>query len=112
MADDGMLGIIIEYLADKQQTCAIEIWVNALNEMGRPPKWKASEINNIISKLPDWEKTSSPIRFKKYGHQRGFRKIVSKNMQQSCIQSNENCIQKPENENCDFKNINEKTPFN
>ena len=27
MADDGKVGIITEYLADKQRTCAIEIWL-------------------------------------------------------------------------------------
>lgn len=74
MADDGKVGIIQEYLSDKHRTCAIEIWQKALNESGRPAKWQASEINNIILSLPDWERIPNPVKFGEYGSQRGFRR--------------------------------------
>lgn len=78
MADDGKVGIITEYLADKQRTCAIEIWQKALGEQGRPQKWQASEIINIILSLPDWERMKSVGRFGEYGGQKGFQKVSTK----------------------------------
>lgn len=75
MADDGKVGIITEYLVDKQRTCAIEIWQKALGEQGRPQKWQAGEINNIILSLPGWSKMNNPSRFGEYGQQRGFQKL-------------------------------------
>ena len=54
MSDDGKIGIIQEYLSDKHRTCAIEIWQKALGEQGRPAKWQASEISNIILGLPEY----------------------------------------------------------
>lgn len=74
MADDGKTGIIEEFLNDKQRTCAIEVWREALNEIGRPAKWQASEINTIIASLPEWERMTSPGRFGEYGMQRGFQR--------------------------------------
>ncbi len=74
MADDGKIGIIMEFLKDKQRTCALEIWANALNENGRPQKWQASEINNIVSSLPGWERMKNPGKFGEFGSQRGFQK--------------------------------------
>lgn len=72
MADDGKIGIIEEYLKDKQRVCAVEIWQKALFEAGRPQKWQAAEINDIIAQLPEWEKMKSPGRFGEYGHQKGY----------------------------------------
>lgn len=74
MSDDGKVGIIQEYLSDKQRTCAIEIWQDALKESGRPQKWQASEINNIILSLPEWKRMPSPSKFGMYGSQRGFQR--------------------------------------
>lgn len=74
MSDDGKVGIIQEYLSDKQRACAIEIWREALKESGRPQKWQASEINNIVSSLPGWERMKNPGKFGEYGSQRGFQK--------------------------------------
>lgn len=86
MADDGKVGIITEYLADKQRTCAIEIWQKALGEQGRPQKWQAGEINNIILSLPGWGKMKNPSRFGEYGQQRGFQKL-STNSSENCLQT-------------------------
>lgn len=74
MVDDGKSGIIQNYLEDKQRTCAIEIWQEALNESGRPTKWQASEINSIVANLEGWRRMDSPTKFGQYGNQRGFRK--------------------------------------
>lgn len=89
MADDGKIGIITEYLSNKQRTCAIEIWQEALGEQGRPQKWQAGEINNIILLLPEWEKMKSPSRFGRYGQQRGFQKM-STNSNEKRLQSGKN----------------------
>ena len=86
MSDDGKLGIITDYLADKQRVCAIEIWQKALNENGRPQKWQASEINTIILSLPGWEKMKNPGRFGEYGQQRGFQKMSTKPLP-DCLQT-------------------------
>lgn len=74
MSDDGKLGIIQEYLSDKYRTCVIEVWQKALGEQGRPAKWQASEISNIILGLPEWERIPNPTKFGEYGSQRGFQK--------------------------------------
>ena len=74
MSDDGKIGIIQEYLSDKHRTCAIEIWQKALGEQGRPAKWQASEISNIILGLPEWERIPNPTKFGEYGSQRGFQR--------------------------------------
>lgn len=75
MADDGKAGMIEEYLEDRQRTCAIEVCQKALGEPGRPKKWQASEIINIILSLPGWERMKSPGRFGEYGLQKGFQKV-------------------------------------
>lgn len=79
MSDDGKIGIIEAYLSDKQRTCAIEVWNEALGEQGRPQKWQATEINTIIDNLSDWERMKYPYKFDKYGNQRGFQKKQSYN---------------------------------
>lgn len=89
MTDDGKIGIIEEYLKDKQRTCAVEIWNEALGEQGRPQKWQATEINTIIDNLPGWERMKNPYKFNKYGNQRGFQRIQSyyKNSNESTTES-------------------------
>ena len=78
MADDGKRGIILDYLEGKTQVCAREIWFEALNETIPPKNWQASEINNIVAKIPGWERLKTPRKFDGYGQQRGFRKIAMK----------------------------------
>lgn len=92
MADDGKAGIIAEYLEDKQRICVLELWQKALGEQGRPQKWQASEIINIILSLPEWERMKSPSRFGEYGQQKGFKKMSTKlstKSSESCLPSNE-----------------------
>ena len=75
MADDGSSGIIVAYLEDQTKVCAIQIWQEALGQSGTPPKWKAAEINNVVSKVPGWVKIKNVSRFGKFGSQRGYEKV-------------------------------------
>lgn len=70
MADDGKTGIISKFLEGKQRTCALEIWKEALGESGRPQKWQASEIIDIVLSFSEWEKVKSPTNYGEYGKQR------------------------------------------
>ena len=81
--DDGKTGIIEVYLKDKNRTCAIQIWREALGELGRPQKYQAAEINTILDNLEDWERMKSPYKFTTYGSQRGFQR------KKNCSQNNE-----------------------
>lgn len=76
MADDGKRGIIQEYLEGKTEVCARQIWFEALKETIPPRNWQASEINNIVAKVPGWERLKTPRKFEGYGQQRGFRKVT------------------------------------
>lgn len=44
--------------------------------------WQASEINNIVAKIPGWERLKTPRKFDGYGQQRGFRKIAMKTIEE------------------------------
>lgn len=74
MSDDGKVGIITQFLEDKQRTCVLEIWKEALEEGGRPQKWQSSEISDIILSIPGWERLRSPTTYKEYGKQKLFQK--------------------------------------
>lgn len=92
MSDDGKLGIIQEYLSDKYRTCAIEVWQKALGEQGRPAKWQASEISNIILSLPEWERIPNPTKFGEFGSQRGFqRKTTNTLPEKDCSGKSGDC---------------------
>ncbi len=73
-SDDGKRGLIEAYLEGKNRVCAIEIWQEALNETGRPPKWQAADIGDIVSQIPGWKKLDKTARFGKYGPQKGFQR--------------------------------------
>lgn len=89
MADDGLAGIIEEYLRDKERICARQIWHEALQETVEPPKWKVSNINSIIEKIPGWKKLKSPARFANYGMQRGFEKVSTNELDFVAVDSKE-----------------------
>lgn len=73
---EDLIEPIAEYLKDKYRVCAVEIWQKALGKKGRPQKWQSTEINDIISQIPGWEKMKNPYKFGKYGNQRGYQKEV------------------------------------
>lgn len=89
MADDGKVGIITQFLENKQRTCVLEIWKEALEENGRPQKWQSSEISDIILSLPNWSRVKSPTRYREYGVQKLFQKKLpsNQNLATNCIPS-------------------------
>ena len=92
MADDGKVGIITQFLEDKQRTCVLEIWKEALEENGRPQKWQSSEIMDIVLSIPGWEKMKNVSTFGEYGKQKGLQKVnqVSTKCQPSATNSLKN----------------------
>ncbi len=59
----------------RDRICAIEIWTECFKMAGhnRMRKSDAKEINDILGKLPGWERQKSAVRFGgDYGSQRGF----------------------------------------
>ena len=74
LEDDWRIGVIEEYISNKNRTCVKDIWDNAFNYKDKPITKKDS--NDIVAIfdtefLEDWEKSSS-IRFEQYGRQRGW----------------------------------------
>lgn len=92
MADDGKVGIITQFLENKQRTCVLEIWKEALEENGRPQKWQSSEIMDIVLSIPGWTKMKSASTFGSYGKQKGLQKVnqLSTNCQLSTTNSLKN----------------------
>ena len=80
MADDGKIGIIKEFLESRTRTCAIEIWQDALKEIGRPKKWESSEIVNIVLSIPGWERVESPTSYGRFGQQRLLQRKFATNI--------------------------------
>lgn len=74
--DNQQIEKIRSYLEGRSRVCAIEIWQEALGEQGRPAKWQATEINDIIASMPEWKKLSKAARFGKYGAQKGFQRSI------------------------------------
>lgn len=72
--DDWRVGIIEDYIKDKDRTCVKDIWDNAFKYKEKAITKKDS--NDIVAIFDtefkdDWEKAAT-IRFKDYGRQRGW----------------------------------------
>lgn len=63
---------------ERDKTCVAEVWCEALghDDTKKLNQYETLEINRILDKLPNWEKSKNPIRFKLYGQRRGYRKIT------------------------------------
>ena len=62
------------------QVCAMQIWCELFDgRKNNLDRWRTSEFNDVLTEMPGWERASSPIRFRTYGLQRGFRRIISRN---------------------------------
>lgn len=71
--DDMMAAPIADYLKGKKQTCILQIWLECLNESGRPNAKQKKEIANIILHADGWRKSDKPLYFGgPYKTQRGF----------------------------------------
>ncbi len=76
LQDNGMRGIIGQYLEGVTRTCVVDIWQTALGETGRPERWKSSEIVYIVLSMEGWERLPHPVKFGKYGSQKCFQKLL------------------------------------
>lgn len=92
MADDGKIGIITQFLENKQRTCVLEIWKAALERPDIPKKWESSEIMDIVLSIPGWQKMKNSTTFGEYGKQKGLQKVnqVSTKCQPSATNSLKN----------------------
>ncbi|WP_163539229.1 virulence-associated E family protein [Gracilibacillus sp. YIM 98692] len=69
--ENGMMGIVEEYISNKNFICAREIWNECLNYSKEPTKKDIREINDMLRKFGWTEYRGS---FKNYGLQRGFKR--------------------------------------
>ena len=66
--DDYRVGMIEAYLEDKNETCVLDIWENALDERySKPTKKDSNEIGLIMQGPEGWEKSAKAKRFQKDG---------------------------------------------
>ena len=78
--DDYRVGMIEDYLEDKDEICVLELWQNALNmsEFSKPSKKDSNEIGLIMQVFAQWEKQSSTKRFTKFGVQKWWARVREK----------------------------------
>lgn len=60
----------------REKVCAAEIWCEVFEKkLGDLTNYEAKEINKLLDRLPEWERSKTVIKFGKiYGVQRGYRK--------------------------------------
>lgn len=73
--DDYRVGMIEKYLEDKQRVCVLEVWTKALGEDRKPSRKDSCDIGLIMSKIPGWERRSSPAKFAEYGLQKYWARV-------------------------------------
>ena len=62
-------------MMDRDRVCAVEIWAECFGGDPRYMKRQdAVEINGVLERMPEWERTKGVRRFGPYGKQRGFEK--------------------------------------
>ena len=68
--DDWRVGKIAAFLEDKNETCILQLWKEALdNEFSKPTKKDSNEIALILRSLGGWEREKNVKRSKIYGIQ-------------------------------------------
>lgn len=61
----------------RQRVCALEVWCEALNGLPKDlTKAVSREINAVIERQEDWERTAKGLRHGPYGMQRGFIRLA------------------------------------
>ena len=104
MADDGKLGIIKQFLENKNRTCVLEIRKEALERTDIPQKWQSSEIMDMVASIPGWERMKNSTTFGKYGTQKGLQKKqpAAQNQSTKCQPSTTNSLKNGEisGDNC------------
>ena len=79
MPEDAKVGIIQNWLDELSEdyVCSTMIYKEAFHhEYDTPKDWELKEINNVMNhSIAGWEKISSH-RFKEYGIQRGWKRVI------------------------------------
>lgn len=75
LEEDGRIGLIEEYLTDKEEICIPELWREALNKDDIATRRDSNEIHLIMSNMQEWEKYEKKKRFGKYGSNWGYHKV-------------------------------------
>lgn len=74
--DDYRVGLIKGYLEDKEQTCILDLWKNALgNDFTKPSKKESNEIGVIMQSMENWEKQPKVKRFIEFGVQMWWARV-------------------------------------
>ena len=84
--DDYRLGMIQEYIKDRDRVCNIELWEEALkNPYTKPEKRDLQDIRLMMEGLGDWERDQKLIKTPRYGPQRHWkrREIFAGSVQES-----------------------------
>ena len=67
--DDYRIGMIESYLKNKDKTCILELWKNALdNPFSKPTRKESNDISLILQSLKGWVRGKNE-RFEEYGTQ-------------------------------------------
>lgn len=73
--DDYRVGMIENYVRDKNKVCILEIWKYALdNEFSKPTRKDSNELTLILQSIGGWERDEKPSRSERYGLQRFWHK--------------------------------------
>ncbi len=79
MEDDYRVGLIMDYLEHKEETCIIELWEKALKEPDRKPTRKDSnDIAQILISSGEWERTKTVKTINSYGGQKIWKRISAR----------------------------------
>lgn len=77
--DDYRVGLIEEYLKNREKVCALELWKNALdNPFVKPTRRESNEIVLIMQGFKDWQRQEKTERCGEYGTQRVWKKKPQK----------------------------------
>lgn len=80
LEDDYRVGIIKDYVSDKNAVCILQIWREALKEInGKPSRKDSNEITEILNGLDDWERQTKVKRFYDYGVQNWWKRKMEEN---------------------------------
>ena len=68
--EDYRIGLIEDYLKDKDRVCIFELWKEALdNPNTKPTRKDSNEIALILQSMRDWERCPTAQRYGEYGVQ-------------------------------------------
>jgi len=81
--EDYRVGMIEQYLENRDEVCILEIWQKALkNEFSKPSKKDSNEISLILQSTEEWVNTKKSKRFGDYGIQKIWQRIRNKKQEE------------------------------